>query len=161
MKNMRLRLYILSFDVNKCYGPNLSKTRPFKIRTFLSGFQLAFGKMAAIWPDFRCHLKSRPFATQPLLNHSKYRLVWVSDPHWTFPKNCWVMFNFFVLQERSSDRERKSRERDRHDMGPPQSSSLHRRSAEPPAEDRGLLISSYFFLPRVLEFRCSSTENLR
>ena len=32
-------------------------------------------------PDFRYHLKSRPFATQALLDHSKSRLVTISDPH--------------------------------------------------------------------------------
>ena len=32
-------------------------------------------------PDFKSHSKSRPFATQPLFDHSKSRLVWVSDPH--------------------------------------------------------------------------------
>ena len=30
---------------------------------------------------FHSHLKSRPFATQPLFNHSKSRLVQISDPH--------------------------------------------------------------------------------
>ena len=32
-------------------------------------------------PDFRSHSKSGPFATQPLFNHIKSRLVWISDPH--------------------------------------------------------------------------------
>ena len=55
------------------------------------------------------------------------------------------------FQERSSDRDRKSRERDRHDMGPPQSSSQHRRSSEPPAEDRGTFIVIYITLGRYAE----------
>ena len=32
-------------------------------------------------PDFRSHSKSRPFATQPVLDHSKSRLGRISDPH--------------------------------------------------------------------------------
>jgi hypothetical protein len=44
---------------------------------------------------------------------------------------------FYFPQERSTDRDRQSRERDRHDMGPPQSASQHRRSAEPNSEERG------------------------
>ena len=31
--------------------------------------------------DFRSHSKTRPFATQPFLDHLKSRLVWISDPH--------------------------------------------------------------------------------
>ena len=31
-------------------------------------------------PDFRSHSKSKTFATQPLFEHSKSRLVWISDP---------------------------------------------------------------------------------
>ena len=64
------------------------KTRPFKIQTFFSEFQMVFEKMAAICPDFkwfgfdfRPHSKSRPFANQPLLDHSKSRLGQISDPH--------------------------------------------------------------------------------
>ena len=33
-------------------------------------------------PDFRFHSKSRPFATQTFFDHSKSRLVLISDPHW-------------------------------------------------------------------------------
>ena len=44
---------------------------------FLSRFQM-------VWlPEFRSHSKSRPFATQTLLDHSKSRLGWISDPHCT------------------------------------------------------------------------------
>ena len=32
-------------------------------------------------PDFRSHLKSRPFANQPRYDHLKPRLVLISDPH--------------------------------------------------------------------------------
>ena len=32
-------------------------------------------------PDFRSHSKSIPFATQPVLDHSKPRLGQISDPH--------------------------------------------------------------------------------
>ena len=39
------------------------------------GFQM-FGLL-----DFRSHSKSRPFATKPLFDHSKARLVRISDPH--------------------------------------------------------------------------------
>ena len=41
----------------------------------LSGFQMVG------LPDFRSHSKSRPFATQPLFDHSKSRLVQISDLH--------------------------------------------------------------------------------
>ena len=69
------------------YSPNHLKTRGFKIRTFLSRFQIVCDKMAPICLDFkwlgfhifRCHSKSRPFATQPLLDHLKSRLGWISD----------------------------------------------------------------------------------
>ena len=43
----------------------------------LSGFQMV-GLL-----DFRSHLKSGPFETQPLFDQSKSRLVWISDPHCT------------------------------------------------------------------------------
>ena len=50
---------------------------------FLSRYQI-------VWlPDFRSHLKSRLFATQPLFNHSKSRLVRISGPHCIF-----VLVNF-------------------------------------------------------------------
>ena len=47
-----------------------------------------FDKMAVIcpdfyWLDFRFHLKSGPFATQPLFSHLESRLVWISDPLFT------------------------------------------------------------------------------
>ena len=45
---------------------------------YLSGF-----KMVGL-PDFSWHLKSRPFATQPVLDHSKSRLGRISDPHCIF-----------------------------------------------------------------------------
>ena len=32
-------------------------------------------------PNFRSHLKYRPFANLPLLNHSKSGHVQISDPH--------------------------------------------------------------------------------
>ena len=41
----------------------------------MSGFQMVG------LPDFRPHSKSIPFATQPVLDHSKSRLGWISDPH--------------------------------------------------------------------------------
>ena len=70
---------------------NHLKTEPFKILTFLSGFKMFFDKMAAIclnlkwlgFLDFRSHSKSRPSANQPLLDHSKLKLVRISNPHWT------------------------------------------------------------------------------
>ena len=55
----------------------------------LSGF-----KMVGL-PDFSFHPKSGPFATQPLLDHSKSRLVRISDPHSsTIPLNgvrIWIL----------------------------------------------------------------------
>ena len=54
---------------------NYLKTGPFKIRTFLSRFQM-FGL-----PNFKSHSKFGPFATQPLFDHLKSRLVRISDPH--------------------------------------------------------------------------------
>ena len=41
----------------------------------LSGFQIVG------LADIRSHLQSGPFANQPFLNHSKPRLVQISDPH--------------------------------------------------------------------------------
>ena len=69
--------------------PIAQKTGPFEIRTFLSGFQMLFDKMAAICPDIKwlnlrnlkCHLKSRSFANQLTFDHSKSGLIWISDPH--------------------------------------------------------------------------------
>ena len=53
--------------------PNHSKTGPFKIWTFLSGFQMVSDEMAHLSgfqmvgvPYFWSHWKSGPFATQPL-----------------------------------------------------------------------------------------------
>ena len=74
-----------------CYShsPNHLKTGPYEIQTFLSEIQIVFDKMAAIcWfqmvglLDFGSHSKSRPFEAQPLFDHSKSRLVWISDPHY-------------------------------------------------------------------------------
>ena len=45
---------------------------------------MVFDKIAAIQPDFRSHYKSGPFETKPLINHSKYSLVRISDPHCIF-----------------------------------------------------------------------------
>ena len=77
-----------SFSYGFSYSPNHSKTGPFEIRMFLSGFQMVFNKMEAICPDFKwlgfCISgpirKSRPIATQPVLDHSKSRREWISDP---------------------------------------------------------------------------------
>ena len=45
-------------------------------------------------PDFRPHSKSGPFATQPLLDHWKSKLGWISDPHcildFEWSKRGWV-----------------------------------------------------------------------
>ena len=49
--------------------------------------------------DFRSHSKSRPFATQPLFDHSKSRLVRISDP------NCiWFVYIFCRLMVRNGRR---------------------------------------------------------
>ena len=69
--------------------------QPFEIRTFLSGFQMFFDKMAAICPDFRSHSKSRPFATQPVLDHSKSRLGRISDPHCSHDLNTKQVFKWW------------------------------------------------------------------
>ena len=53
---------------------------------YLSGFQM-IGLL-----NFRSHLKFRPFLTLPLLEHSKYRLIWISDPH-----GLWIFGHFLVL----------------------------------------------------------------
>ena len=41
-------------------------------------------------PDFRSHSKSRPFANQPLFDHCKSRLVWISDPHCILVFTIWI-----------------------------------------------------------------------
>ena len=73
-----------------CHSPNHLKTGPFKLQTFSSGFQFFWqnrtdmsGFQMVGLPDFRSHLKSRPFVAQPLFDHSKSRLVWISDSHCT------------------------------------------------------------------------------
>ena len=54
-------------------------------------------------PDSRCHSKSSPFATQPLLDHSKSRLGRISDPHCIYflpyGENFWpsVFYLFSLL----------------------------------------------------------------
>ena len=58
-----------------CFSSYHLKTGPFKIWPFLSGFQMVGLQ------DFRFHSKSGPFSPQPLFDHSKYRLVQISDPH--------------------------------------------------------------------------------
>ena len=67
------------------YGPSHWKTRPFKIWTFKSRFQIAFDKMAHIYLDFKClgYRISDPIQDldQPLFHHLKCRLVPISDPH--------------------------------------------------------------------------------
>ena len=55
----------------------------------LSGFQMVE------LSDFRSHSKSGPYANQPLFDHSKSRLIQISDPHckpnWLLPSQL----NFF------------------------------------------------------------------
>ena len=50
---------------------------------FLFGYKMVFDIMVGLL-DFRTHSKSRPFAIQPLFDHSKYRLVLISDCHYMF-----------------------------------------------------------------------------
>ena len=45
--------HMVGLSYGYSYSPNHSKIRPFKICTFLSGFQMVFDKMAAICPDFK------------------------------------------------------------------------------------------------------------
>ena len=78
----------LGFCNGYSYSSNHLKTGPFKIQTFCSDFKwfLKNGShfswfQIVVLPDFRSHSKSRPFATQPLFDHSKSRLVQISDPH--------------------------------------------------------------------------------
>ena len=67
---------------NYIYDPYHLQTIPLKIMIFLSRF-------AVICPDFECLgfwnsdpiLKSRTFANQTLFEHSKSRLVQITDPH--------------------------------------------------------------------------------
>ena len=56
--------------------PGHAKTELFEIRNgaHLSGFQMVG------LTDFRSRSKFTPFATQPLFDHLKFRLVWISDP---------------------------------------------------------------------------------
>ena len=43
----------LSSGCSYSYGPNHSKTSPFKIQSFLSRLQMVFDKMTVICPDFK------------------------------------------------------------------------------------------------------------
>ena len=78
----------LGFNYGYSYGPNHSKTRPFKIWMFVTishrfwqnDSHLSRFRMVGL-PGFRSHSKSGPFATQPLFYYSKSRLVRISDPH--------------------------------------------------------------------------------
>ena len=53
-------------------------------------------KMAAICPDFKWLGFQIPFKiqtpwTQPLLEHSKSRLVWISDPNFSLQRSCFLV----------------------------------------------------------------------
>ena len=48
-------------------------------------------------PDFRSHSKTTPFATQPLLDHLKSRLVRISDPHCNY---LYHDLNFHTFKEK-------------------------------------------------------------
>ena len=70
------------------YSPNHLKTRPFKIRPFLSGFQMVFDKMAAICQDFKwlSFLISDPISNPDHLQPNLYWTIWnlvggILDPH--------------------------------------------------------------------------------
>ena len=76
------------FGLSYGYSPNYLKTRPFKIQKFLSGFHKVFKNGSHLsrfqmvgLQNFRSHSKSRPFVTQPLLDHLKSRRGRISDPH--------------------------------------------------------------------------------
>ena len=60
---LKVGFQIVRFLNGFSYSLNHSKTGPFEIKTFLSGFRMVFDKMAAICPDFRSHSKSRPVTT--------------------------------------------------------------------------------------------------
>ena len=62
------------YNISYSSVPNHFKTVPFKIWTFLSGFQMVG------LPDFRSH---GPFANQPLFYHLKSRPFRISGPHCT------------------------------------------------------------------------------
>ena len=70
-------------DMALAIVPTIQKPDYSKSEGFFCGFQIVFDKMAAMvgLPHFRSHLKSRPFAAQPLIDHSKFRLVRISYPH--------------------------------------------------------------------------------
>ena len=76
-----------SFGYGYSSSPNHLQTRPFKIRTLLSGFQF-FWQMVAICLGFKClgiwilDPSQNPdrLQTQPLFDHLK-SIVQISDPH--------------------------------------------------------------------------------
>ena len=109
MKFFKLLTLISKAQVSKCPNTTFASSL---VSAFSIGFQLwsqpfvnraiqnpdifvwtpkvFFVKMVAICgcqmvgpPDFRSHLKSGPFAKQPLFDHLKSRLVRISDPHYS------------------------------------------------------------------------------
>ena len=59
--------------------------------SYCSGFQMVE------LPDLRCHSKSKTLVTQPLFDHLKSRLVWISDPHCMIRNVCWKWKNLFRI----------------------------------------------------------------
>ena len=72
--------------------PTIKKNRPFKIWTFLSRFQMVFGKMAAICLKFK-RLGIRISDPIQNLDHSQLNLFWtIQNPHriWYSRFHCTV-----------------------------------------------------------------------
>ena len=105
-----LRLDCKWFSLSYGYScsPNHSKTGPFKIQTFVSGFQIFYDNMAAICSDFKWlgfrnsnHIWNWD-RLQPNLffDHSKSRLVQISDLHFymymEMQTSNWVLWEFFI-----------------------------------------------------------------
>ena len=91
------------------YSPNHSKTGLFKIQPFLSGFQMVWqngGHLSRFQlvglPDYRSNSKFRPLETNPLFDHSKFRLVRISDPHCLSWKETTSLLLTMVLHTKSN-----------------------------------------------------------
>ena len=97
------------------YSPNHSKTRPFKILPFLSGFQMLFDKMAylitfwildkngalkKIGLVFRCPSKIGSLANQTFLHHLRTALVCCFDPNCTYSISEKLKINFGIFRLR-------------------------------------------------------------
>ena len=71
----------LGFSYGYIYSPNHLKTRPFKMRMFLSWFQMTFDKMAAICSDFKWlgFRITDPIQNLDHLQPNFFSTIWNSD----------------------------------------------------------------------------------